>query len=219
MVGAPLATIRYLTQRIPLYRRDRESIDTPIPDLDRDLPGDPDTLQRVGAGVGPLFHRRYWVLVADEKLDAEELIDAILHDPNRVTPSGLARFETIDGDRARDLQLGDEVVIRLPGPWDGPVRVVERTATSFRFATLLGHLEAGEIEFRTSYDERGFLRFEIESWARSGDRRFAKLYDRLRIGREVQLQMWAQFCLRGAQLAGGVRMSNVNCSTRRLESW
>lgn len=193
-------------------------MDAPIPDLDRDLPGDPDTLQRARAGVGPLFHRRYWVFVTDERLGAEALIDTILRDPNRASPSELARFETIDGDPVRDLQLGDEMVIRLPGPWDGPVRVVERTATSFRLATLLGHLEAGEIEFRTTYDERGFLRFAIESWARSGDRRFATLYDRFRIGREFQLQMWAQFCLRCADAAGGVRMSNVCCSTRRLES-
>lgn len=218
LLGAPVSAVLYLTQRVPLYRRDRESLDAPIPDLDRDFPGDPDTLQRADSGVGPLFHRRYWVLVTDEQLSEEELIDAILRDPNRVTPSGLARFETADGDPARDLELGDEMVIRLPGPWDGPVRVVERTPTSFRLATLRGHLEAGEIEFRTDHDERGFLRFTIDSWARSGDRRFAKLYDRLRIGREVQLQMWAQFCLRGADVAGGVRMSNVSCSTRRIET-
>ncbi|HEX3925196.1 MAG TPA: hypothetical protein VHY31_23150 [Streptosporangiaceae bacterium] len=36
----------------------------------------------------------------------------------------------------------------MPGPWDGPVRVVHTGAASFRFATLAGHLEAGEIEFR-----------------------------------------------------------------------
>ena len=219
LLGAPVVAFHYLTQRVPLYRRDRETIDAPIPDLDRDLPGDPRSLQRAQAGVGPLFHRRYWVLVTDEELGAEELIDAILCDPNRMSPKGLAHFETLDGDPAGDVQLGDELVVRLPGPWDGPVRVVERTATSFRLATLVGHLEAGEIEFRTGYDDRGFLRFTIESWARSGDRRFATLYDRFRIGRELQLQMWAQFCLRAARVTGGVRMSNVSCSTQRLESW
>jgi hypothetical protein len=219
LLRAPLAAIQYLTQRVPLYRRDRESIDAPIPDLDRSMPGDPDTLQRARAGFGPLFHRRYWILVTDEDLGAEGLIDEILRDPNGTCPSGLAHFETLDGDPARDVQLCDELVVRLPGPWDGPVRVVERSATSFRLATLLGHLEAGEIEFRTGYDERGFLQFTIESWARSGDRRFAALYDRFPIGRELQLQMWAQFCMRAADATGGVRMSNVSCSTQRLDSW
>ena len=44
-----------------------------------------------------------------------------------------------------------------------------RDASSFRLATLDGHLEAGEIEFRAETDGDG-LRFEIESWARAGDR-------------------------------------------------
>ena len=46
------------------------------------------------------------------------------------------------------MEVGDEYVVRMPGPWDGPVRVVEVTPTSFRLATLDGHLEAGQIEFR-----------------------------------------------------------------------
>ncbi len=65
--------------------------------------------------------------------------------------------------------VGDEFVVRMPGPWDGPVRAVEVTPTSFRLATLTGHLEAGQIEFRAA-DDGGDLVFTIESWARSGDR-------------------------------------------------
>ncbi len=42
----------------------------------------------------------------------------------------------------------------MPGPWDGPVLVVDQTPTSFRFATLKGHLEAGQIEFRTGRRRR-----------------------------------------------------------------
>ena len=76
------------------------------------------------------------------------------------------------------LAVGDEFVVRMPGPWDGPVTVVDRTPTSFRFATLKGHLEAGQIEFRTSADGDA-VRFEIESWARSGDRLSGLLYDRV----------------------------------------
>ena len=49
-----------------------------------------------------------------------------------------------------DRGLGAEFLVHMPGPWDAPVRVVERTATSFRFATLRGHIEAGEIEFRAA---------------------------------------------------------------------
>ncbi len=209
--------LRYGVQRIPTYRRDRAvSLGEP-PDFDRALPGDPATLQRPRDGIGPLYHRAYWVFVTDESLSGEELISYILEEPNQVAPTEMARFETVSGDPARNLAVGDELVVRLPGPWNGPVRVIERTPTSFRLATLQGHMEAGEIEFRTSTDERGFLEFRIESWARSGDPLFHLLYGRLVIGRELQQYMWAQFCRRVAAVSGGIRMSNPASSTRRLE--
>ena len=66
------------------------------------------------------------------------------------------------------MRRGDEFVVRMPGPWDGPVRVVRREADSFRLATLAGHLEAGEIEFRATGTPDA-LGFEIESWARAGE--------------------------------------------------
>jgi hypothetical protein len=217
--GADMATtsVRYSLQRIPLYRRDREEVPADPPDLARDLPGDATTLQRARDGIGPLFHRSYWVVVTDERLSGEQLIDYILEEPNRVAPTEMARFETVDGHPARNLTLGDELVVRLPGPWNGPVRVIDRTPTSFRFATLQGHMEAGEIEFRTRTNQRGFLEFRIESWARSGDRVFHLLYERFPIGRELQQHMWSQFCRRVAAVSGGVRMSNPACTTRRIE--
>jgi hypothetical protein len=174
-------------------------------------------LQRPRDGIGPLFHRSYWVSVTDEALSGEELISYILKEPNQVAPTEMASFETMSGEPARNLDVGDELIVRLPGPWNGPVRVIDRTPTSFRFATLRGHMEAGEIEFRTSTDHRGFLEFRIESWARSGDPLFHLLYGRLVIGREMQQHMWAQFCRRVVAVSGGVRMSNTASSTRRLE--
>lgn len=208
---------RYLFRRVPLYRRDRQADAATAPDLDRDLVGDPTTLQRASDGLGPLFHRRYWITLTDERRSPEELIAFVAADPNRVAPTAMARFETLDGQPARELELGDELVVRLPGPWNGPVRVIERTPTSFRLATMVGHMEAGEIEFRAGYDRRGFLEFEIDSWARSGDRLFQWLYERFPVGREMQLHMWAQFCEQVARAAGGVPMSNVACATRRFE--
>ena len=88
-------------------------------------------------------------------------------DPNAVAPTRFARFLKTRGE-AGTMAVGDEYLVRMPGPWDGPVRVIAADATSFRLATLAGHLEAGQIEFRASRGE--LLEFEIESWARSGDR-------------------------------------------------
>jgi hypothetical protein len=212
-----ITVLRYAAQRIPVYRRDRGEFPGEPPDFDRELPGDPATLQRPREGIGPLFHRSYWIFVTDGSLSGEELISYILKEPNQVAPTEMASFETMSGEPARDLGVGDELIVRLPGPWNGPVRVIDRTPTSFRFATLQGHMEAGEIEFRTRTDDRGFLEFRIESWARSGDPLFHLLYGRLLIGRELQQHMWAQFCRRVAKVSGGVRMSNTASSTRRLD--
>lgn len=149
-LGMAVTGIRYIFQRVPLYRRANaiEDTDPSLPDFERAFPGDPGTLQRADDGQGPLFHRQYTIFVTDERLDAEALIDHILENPNRVAPSRMARFETFEGGMARSLGFGDELVVRLPGPWDGPVRVVERTPTSFRLATLKGHLEAGRSSSR-----------------------------------------------------------------------
>ena len=101
----------------------------------------------------------------------------------------------------------------MPGPWDGPVRVVRRDATSFRLATLQGHLEAGQIEFRAAADGDA-LRFEIESWARAGDRLADVMYNKLRLAKEIQLNMWTHFCIRAAALAGGRPRGGIAIRTR-----
>ena len=46
------------------------------------------------------------------------------------------------------------------------------------------------------------LHFEIESWARAGDRLSDLMYNKLRLAKEIQLNMWTHFCIRAAALAG-----------------
>ena len=106
--------------------------------------------------------------------------------------------------------------MRMPGPWDGPVRVVRREPDSFRLATLEGHLEAGEIEFRAARSG-DTLSFEIESWARAGDKLSALLYNKLRLAKEIQLNMWSHVCIRSAALAGGRLKGGVTIRTRWVD--
>jgi hypothetical protein len=80
-------------------------------------------------------------------------------------------------------------------------------------SSLAGHLEAGEIEFRAE-PEGDALHFEIESWARAGDRLSALLYNKLRLAKEIQLNMWSHFCLRAASLAGGRAQGGITIRTR-----
>jgi uncharacterized protein (UPF0548 family) len=104
----------------------------------------------------------------------------------------------------------------MPGPWNGPVRVVRTDEHAFRLATLRGHLEAGQIEFRTIRQDDGLLRFEIESWARAGDRLSHLLYNRLGLAKEIQLNVWAHVCLRSAKVAGGRIRGGIILHTRRV---
>jgi hypothetical protein len=151
----------------------------------------------------------------DSTMSAEELMEKVQSDPNRTAPTRFARFQLTQGTRG-SLGVGDEFVVRMPGPWDGPVRVIDVRRRSFRLATLAGHLEAGQIEFRTR-PERELLVFEIESWARSSTPLVNLLYHRLRMAKEVQAHMWISFLERVVDLSGGRMTRGVEIETERIE--
>lgn len=213
--GVGLTAWHYLWRTTPLHRRERagtavEDSAPPIP------PGVArDGLQLEEDGVGPLFHRCYTARIRESSLRAEALMERVASDPDCVAPTEFARFTKTKGDRGR-MAVGDEYSVRMPGPWNGPVRVVSLTPTSFRLATLDGHLEAGQIEFRAA-DEAGDVVFTIESWARSGDRVSNVLYQTVPLAKEVQLHMWTSFLENVAGFAGGRLRRGLDIDTRRVE--
>ena len=158
--------------------------------------------------------RKAGVRIIGSSMTPETLISLVTRRLNQVAPE-VAEFRQTSG-REGGLHVGDEFVVRMPGPWDGPVRVVRRDQNSFRLATLEGHLEAGEIEFRTMREDDGALRFEIESWARAGDPLSALLYNKLRLAKEIQLNMWTHFCIRTARLSGGRPQGGISIRTREV---
>ena len=213
--GIALTSWRYMWRTTPLHRSE-----TPGQLPQDDPPPWPDgvardDVQSDGDGHGPLFHRVYRVRIRDARMTPEALLDRIASDLNRVAPGEFASFEKVLGDEGA-MAVGDEYVVRIPGPWDGPVRVVERTPTSFRFATLSGHLEAGQIRF--SARREGLLEFSIESWARAGDRLSNLLYEHLRMSKEIQLHMWTSLLQRVAELSGGRMTGGIEIRTRRVEA-
>jgi hypothetical protein len=177
------------------------------------LPAEADSseVQGMPDGVGPLLRRRYRVVVRDPGRTAADVIREVGGDPDLVAPGALAHFAKVRGAPG-SLGVGDEFTVRMPGPWDGPVRVVHLTETSFRFATLDGHIEAGQIEWRAR-DEDGRLVFEIESWSRPGDRLSSLLHHRLRMAKEVQLHMWTSVLERVIRRYGGRRDGPLDIET------
>jgi hypothetical protein len=214
-VGVGLTSWSYMWRTTPMHRR--EEAGDAVADGPPELPPgvSRDELQPASDGAGPLFHRRYAALVRSPRLTPEALIERVSRDLNAVTPTEFAVFQKVHGDDD-DMRVGDEYVVRMAAPWDGPVRVVAVTPRSFRFATLDGHLEAGQIEFRAAPAPAG-LRFEIESWARSGDRLSNLLYHRLRMAKEIQLHMWTSFIERVAKASGGRLTGGIDIHTRRVE--
>ncbi|GAA0904840.1 hypothetical protein GCM10009559_72730 [Pseudonocardia zijingensis] len=203
---------RYLWRVTAVHRSETDGTeqDRPPP-----LPADvAEGLQRDEAGVGPLLRRRYTVRITGASATPDEVIARFAHDPNCGAPSEVAVFEKVDG-AGEETGVGDEFLIRMPGPWNGPVRVIGREEDSLRLATLPGHLEAGQIEFRCRTED-GELVFEIESWARSGDRLSHLLYTKLRLAKEMQLNMWVETCLGIARDAGGRARGGVRVGTRRV---
>ena len=214
-VGIGLTSWHYMWRTTPIHREETEGSAADRP------PPFPANLSRIGLqltedGVGPLFHRRYVARIREARLTPEQLIEQIGADPNRVSPTEFARFRKVGGCRGV-LRAGDEFVVRMPGPWDGPVRVAEVSSTRFRLVTLAGHLEAGQIEFEARREDES-LCFRIESWARSGDRFSNVLYQHLRMAKEVQLHMWSWFLEQIAELAGGRLTGGIEIITRRVES-
>jgi len=193
-----------------------EMTGSPAADGEPDLPAEVerDDLQGSEHGTGPLVHRIYRTRIAGSLLGPEELVERIAADIDRVAPSEFATFQKLDGEGP--LALGDEYLVRMPGPWDGPVRVIAVGPDAFRLATLTGHLEAGQIEFRARADRRD-LEFTIESWARSGDRLSDLLYTHLRLAKEIQLHMWTSVLENVVELAGGEMSGGIVVTSRRID--
>jgi hypothetical protein len=205
---------RYLWRTTPMHRTEEVvgpdgTSPPPLP------PGlDDAEVQRARDGAGPMFHRRYRTRIREAEVGAEELIERLSCGLDWAAPTEFASFQKTAGDPSA-MHVGDEYVVRMAGPWDGPVRVVEKGPSHFRLATLHDHLEAGQIEFRAR-EEDGLIVFEIESWARSANRVVHVLYDLLRISKETQLHMWVSTLEGVARMAGGRMTRGIDIHTRRV---
>jgi hypothetical protein len=213
--GIALTSWDYMWRTTPMHRREEEVTVNVIPELMRYPAGvSSDEVQGQEVGSGPLFHRRYRTRIRGSSVSADALMAEVQADVNRAAPTTFARFHRVHGERG--LAIGDEYVVRMPGPWDGPVRVVAVGPRAFRLATLAGHLEAGQIEFRAEETDEGELGFAIESWARSSSAIVNILYHRLRMAKEVQAHMWISFLERVVEISRGKMAGGIEIETRRV---
>ena len=144
--GIALTSWDYMWRTTPMHRREASvALEPPLPGL-LSYPADVSCAEVLGHedGSGPLFHRLYRTRIRESRLDGPELIEKLQTDLNVASPTKFARFQLVLGERGR-LAVGDEYVVRMPGPWDGPVRVIKVSQSAFRLATLSGHLGPGRL--------------------------------------------------------------------------
>jgi hypothetical protein len=215
-VGVALTSWAYMWRITPFHRSEVEGRlpDDGPPDYPAGF--DMTDVQSAGQGYGPLFHRRYRTRIRETSYAPEELVAAVGADIDRVAPTTFSSFQKVAGVGG-PIRPGEELTVRMAGPWDGPVRVVDVRPDAFWLATLEGHLEAGQIIFSARCDDEGLVVFEIESWARSRDRLVNLTYTRLRMAKEIQLHMWTSFLEGVVKLSGGRLTGGVDIETRRVD--
>jgi hypothetical protein len=167
-------------------------------------------------GHGPIFQRRYRADIANPTSSATALMRAIRLNLPDFSPDALAEFTKTDS--RPEMEVGDEYEIKILGPWNGSVRVIEVRPTSFALVTLEGHPEAGQISFQLSPHPKlaNALRFEIQSWARSRDALVQLTYQHLKLGQEAQKNTWVTFCERVGVASGGTLIGEIEVTTSAL---
>lgn len=166
-------------------------------------------------GNGPGLIRQYAITISRPQMTAAELIAAFAARPNDFAPTEYAVFEDPSGDGTdTTLTLDADVLVRLTGPYDAPVRVVDIDDSHVRLQTRSGHIEAGQIVFEAQQDDAD-VRFTITSWSRNAGPDVSVLWWS-GLAYELQTIMWTHVCRRAASVAGG-RASTVSVRTETLD--
>ncbi len=219
-VGA-VAVIVWLIRRYGMPVRETEiqvAGIAPAPNESAPKPSGSRPLQLLDDGEGDLYHRVYQIDMVGATRTSEQLMAQIYVDVNMFVPTEMMRFDKMRGsDDGAAWKIGDEFYIRVTGPWDAPVRVIETEPTRFALLTLADHFEAGEIHFSFSdHPERDdAIRFQIESWARSRDTITDFVYRVLGLSKFAQTRVWTYFCKRVQEESGGERLGVIHVTTHK----
>ncbi len=175
--------------------------------------------QTAESGTGALVHRQYEITLELHQLLPADMLRLMQRHITELAPSALANFEKTAGSETI-FRVGDEYDITMLGPWNGRVRVAELTPDSFTLVTLDGHPESGHITFSSRHSDAldGSVTVMIESWARSRDAVVHAAYSTLRIGKQVQAEVWITFLQRLSALAGATETPQVRITTEEIPS-
>lgn len=222
LVTVPPFLLQHLWRRRRVQDETRtvDRLSESAPDPSGIEPSEEAVVQAAADGDGPLVLRCYEVDIARAELAPEALIERLLARPADLNDDRIAGFVRDDAP-ATDLADGDELVVELPGPWNGPVRVTRASPSGLLLQTLSGHMEAGQIRFDTTdhverTDGTHDYAFRIRSWARGGNPTFTVLHLGLRVAKELQTAMWVAMCEGAVDVSGGRRRGRIRVLTEVL---
>lgn len=205
VVGAPLAVFRFLRRATPV--EDIDAAGAPVPVSVET----PDPVHQDDRGVEPVTHRLYSATIREPKLTAERVVAIIAADPNVVAPSEVLRFEKNNGEPG-DLREGDQLLIRMAGPWNVPVEVTKRWEQGLQLTARRGQPQLGQVELRARAED-GEVVLEIQTRERATGVGFQAL-QRIGLIRRMQTYTWGEMLENAAQLAGGLRPERIT-----VRSW
>lgn len=188
LLGAPLAIFRFLRREILIEEFDATEPVTPLPAAESRASSGGQT----EPGVGPLTHHLYSATTHRPKLAPEQLLAIIAANPNVIAPTEVLRFERRSGSSS-SLQEDDELLIRMAGPWNGPMRVTERGEDRLRLAAMPGHPQQGQIELRvrSHHADRDDILIELQTRERAAGLGFYLLW-RVGLIQRMQSYTWAE---------------------------
>ena len=208
LLGGPLAIFRFLRREILV--EEIEAAPTVAP-LSADEPSE--AARHPGRGLGALTHHLYAVTVRSPKLSAGQLLAIIAADPNVVTPTEVLRVERSAGA----LCKGDELLLRMAGPWNGPMRVSEREDDRLQLATMPGHPQHGKVELRVRpKNGEADIVIEIQTCERAAGFGFY-LLERIGLIPRMRSHTWAEILQNAARLAGGLPPDRITVQCWRGE--
>lgn len=205
VVGAPLAIFRFLRRQTPVEEIDAAGAPIPV------SAGMADPVHKDESAVGPVTHRLYSATITKPKLNAERVVAIIAADPNVVAPSEVLRIEKTKGEPG-DLREGDQMLIRMAGPWNAPVEVTKRWDQGFQLTARRGHPQLGQVELRARAENEDIV-MEIQTRERAAGLGFHAL-QRIGLIRQMQTYTWSETLENAAQLAGGRRPNRIT-----VRSW
>jgi hypothetical protein len=150
-------------------------------------------------GVGPLYQRDYWAVIAGCRLPPSRMGAYLAAHFLELPPPELARFERTDRT-GQPLAVGDDLLVHIRFAGTFGVRVIHRDANSLTLATLKGHPEAGRITFGAYRNDWGKVIFHIRSRARTSTG--TRLAEFVTLGEAMQTNTWMDFVERVARAVG-----------------